>query len=386
MSRWPFVLMLVLSTVASTPPAAGTSNCTKVSSLPFQTVNGTRLIHLGTEAGWAGDHIKLCREDEPVVGYRFKVRDSNVVLDCGGTRFSGTRASQHERERSGLELDRERRIQDVRVRNCGFHGFETGVLLTGTNIVAEVGSGPRRIQLDDVEVVDSQGVGVYVGPHSRDIGLRHLTVRRSGTVGIYIDAESRRIRITRSRIEDNGAARCRPGREGIAVDAASDVFIAENIFERNRYAGVAVYRNCGESGSPRPWVTNRIRIERNVFRGHAGVSGGAVVVGSRQGLQLARTECFSGDCVDQPLDDDRYADRVRDVEVRENLFEGGSVGTRVQVPDVIVSDNHFNGSRLIVGLPWLESHPELRGTVRLRRNVGALVVDGGGLEIDADHR
>lgn len=382
MSRWPSVFVITLLSVASTERSAGAGECTHVSSLPFQHVNGTRLIHLGAGAGHAGRDVKLCREHEAVVGYRFRIRESDVALDCGGTRFSGS--SPRGAEGAGLELDRSLQIRNVRVRDCGFHAYETGVRLTGTNVVAEAGSGPNRIRLTDVEVVDSHGVGVYIGPHSRDIDLRHLTVRRSGTVGIYIDAETRRVRVTRSRIEDNGSTRCRPGREGVAIDAASDVLIAENIFERNRYAGVAVYRNCGESGSPRPWVARGIRIERNVFRSHSGVSGGALVIGSRQGLRLARTECFSGECVEPPLDDGRHADQVRDVEVRENLFEGGPVGARIQVPDVVVADNIFNGSRLILGLPWLVRHPGLGGTVRLRRNVGAEIVDAGGLDVDLD--
>ena len=381
-SHWPCLLALGLLLAAVASPRAGADECTPVFSLPYQNVNGTRLIHLGEGAGRAGRRVELCHEPEIVVGYRFNVREDNVVLDCGGTRFSG--ASRRGHERVCLELDRAKQIRNLRVRGCGFHGFETGVLLTGAGIEGELGSGPHRIRLTDVEVADSHGVGVYVGPHSRDVDLKHLTVRRSRTVGVYVDAESRRIRLTRSRIEDNGASRCRPGREGVAIDAASGVVIRENIFERNRYAGVAVYRNCGESGAARPWVTSNVRIEHNIFRDHSSVSGGAVVVGSRQGLRLAQTQCFSGDCVDVPLDDDRFADHVRDVVVRGNLFEGGPVGVRVQVRDTSVVENLFNGSRLIVGLPWLVTHPELGGAVRVRRNVDVAIVDGGGLKLDTD--
>lgn len=342
--------------------------------LPYQLVDGIRLVHLGNGAGMAGASVRLCRTTAPVHGFRFKVRDGHVTLDCDGVRFDGSiRGGSISR---ALDVDRSTPgIAHVAIRNCGFANYAAGLVLTGPNVAEE--STERALsdfRITNVVVSRSGGAGIYVGPHSRRFTIDQCTISDSTTTGIYIDANSSDVTVRRSLVSNNGHSGCSLGREGIAIDASSNHRIEENILENNRYAAIALYKNCGESETPRPWPVRNVEIRANVFRGHTHPDGAAVMVAARQGLSSREHDCFRTMCTDPTTDSGEQFDDVRRVSILGNLFRNNLRDIVILSGDQVVANNWFvdpmgDGPRIIVGSDFLVRHPRPHGPVTLGRNI-----------------
>jgi len=315
--------------------------CVRVADLPAQQVaDGERIVHLGLGPGWAGRELRLCPEREPVRRVRFRVRQANVVLDCGGVAFDGGPTEGLPAVRWALDVDRTAvpAVRHVTIRSCEFRNYARGMVLTGPDIAdADPGRALVDFRVADTKVLGTGGVGIYVGAHARGFTLERLTIRDNRLTGIYLDAYSTRTTVARSTIANNGFSACHNGREGIAIDGSQGNIIVGNTFRNNRYAGVALYKNCGESGTPRTLGADRNLIAFNVFEGHRGA---AVRIAARQGFDPANDDCVSATCSDPIVPGTtRYRDRASFNVVSHNRFVDNAIAV-----EVLDSDNHVQNN------------------------------------------
>jgi hypothetical protein len=262
-----------------------------------------------------------------------------VVLDGSG-------ADGHAPVSRALDVDRGRLgMRAVTIRACTFIGYAQGLLLTGPNISdADPARALRRFVVEDTSVIDVGGVGVYVGPRSEDFVIERLVVRNARLTGLYLDAYSRRTRVADSRFEHNGYSRCSLGREGIAIDASSENVIERSVFIDNRLAGIAIYKNCGESGVPREQPASFNYIARNTFAAHCSAGGGAVVIASRQGVDIVADDCLADECLDPPMLDGRRRDHAPFNTVVFNRFLDNDTAVLVQDSHARVVGNSVAGA------------------------------------------
>lgn len=154
---------------------------------------------------------------------------------------------------------------------------------------------PQSVTMRDVHIRNTSGDGIFVNEYAQD-WLIERSSSMYGNVGIYLERESRGTRVYHSTIKDNRIL-------GIAIDASSRNFIDKNTIENNGYAGISLYKNCGEAnGVPRYVHADYNIIRRNIIRNHsrgfgletlstdyfansmAGKNGVGIWIASRQGM------------------------------------------------------------------------------------------------------
>ena len=346
--------------------------CVRAEDLPYQLVEpAERIVHLGDRPGWAGRNVTLCAQDRPVGRIRFKVRESGVTLDCNGVVFDGAPQGDAAAVRWALDVDRGTPgIRDVTIRGCEFHNYQNGLLLTGPDIADHrPARALHEFRVEQVTVVGSRSSGIYVGAHARDFTIAGVEIRNARTTGLYLDAYSRRTRVTSSLFEHNGWSTCSHGREAIAIDGSSHNVIVNNTFIGNRYAAIALYKNCGEGGVPRTEGSHHNTIAFNVFREHDV----AIRVAARQGLDPTANDCLSDDCTDEPAPGTRrYLDHARHNTVSNNYFVDNRTAIQVADADNAIRHNGFftnrPGAQIVVRRAFLDSIGRPLSGLRIERN------------------
>lgn len=377
--RWqqPLTIVLVLSGVltASSPatPDVPPPSCVDVNTgLTKQSINNGSefIVHLGTSSN--GHEVTICpptpSQTNPVRRVRFKVRDSNVLLDCGGWVFDGAAGPEGAALPHALEFDKTAfpAIHDVVVRNCEFENYEKGIIVSGGDIEQGAGIGLANITLQDIALRDINGGAVKIGAHNRDNLLENVEITNASSYGVYLEAYSSRTTIRRCDFRDNGwstdeaASDSVDGREAIAIDASSHNVITDSFFYNNKYAGIALYKNCGEpaEGSQTPVLrtegANYNTIERNEFYYHDNATNGAaIVIASRQGMDPDTPgDAFVGTCGEPPVLGNRHRDIARHNVVRNNAFTNNVTSIRVRD-----SFNHIEGNTFM-GDTWTDSNDD----------------------------
>lgn len=232
-----------------------------------------------------------------------------------------------------VDVDRQVRPapSDVVIERCVFQGYRRGLVLAGPDVVDfDPEKRLRRFTVRDVRVLGARGEAIYIGAHTRDTTLERVEVRDATLTAVYLDAYSRGTVIRDSLFVHNGWSRCSLGREAIAIDASTHNHVLHNRFESNRYAAIALYENCGESGTPRDQSADHNRIEGNEFIDHCSEEGAAVIVASRQGVDLEANDCLADECIDPPVLGNRRRDRARFNSIAFNRFEGNRYDARIQ--------------------------------------------------------
>ncbi len=179
-----------------------------------------------------------------------KIISSNTILDCKGSTFLGLPG-----QKIGLLIDSEgRELNNVVVRNCIFRGFESSGIRISWDI-NDVAKGndkeeiyrrtPTKILLDNIKVIDSGRVGVYIDDYVSGVSIVGSEISNSGGVGIYLEHSSRDNKIIGNVISKNGF-RNKSSREGLAIDSSANNEVIGNSFVGNSAGGVFLYKNCGE--------------------------------------------------------------------------------------------------------------------------------------------
>lgn len=277
---------------------------------------------------------------------------SNTALDCNGSVFDGKG-----QDKIGLYIDsRGEPLENVVVRNCTFRNFKGGVRIAWKQIDAEKGGdkaeiyrrSPRKIVLDNLNVEDNHGVGIYVDDYSTEVSINNSIIRNNRAVGIYLEHSSRKNKITNNRFVGNGFGDGR--REAIAVDSSAENIIENNYFEANAAGGVFLYKNCGEhidSGrqvvrwqhSTNNRISNNRFVNENV----------GVWLASRQSKDLKRIGCS-----DKSMDAGGhfFEDYANDNFIVRNEFIKNKVGIRVEGDRNRIDGNKFEcAGRVSIDIP-----------------------------------
>jgi len=161
---------------------------------------------------------------------------------------------------------------------------------------------PRRIVLENLEIVASHRIPLYLAPGSTEVTVQNCRFGGwSVSTAVYLCAES-----GRHIIRGNHFA-TRVGREVLAVDGSARNLIENNTFEQMPLGGIYLYRNCGEGGTVRHQTPRENIIRGNIFRGTPRPGHSAIWLGSRGGR---RGYCGQDEGYDfgSSLDDRDFAD------------------------------------------------------------------------------
>lgn len=245
----------------------------------------------------------LCPSAEP---FRMTVvvERSEVALDCRGQRIEHAGGPR----RPGIRFPKTRSVEGVTIERCAIVGTGFAGIEVLRNFRSDDGDAPghRRIAISDVSV-DSGKFGVYLGTRSRDVSLQRVTVRSASEVGIYVDADSSGVRLSEVEVAST------QGREGIAIDSATEIIVERSVTRDNAGAGIRLYHNCGElRGSVCP-IARSSGASRNVIR-HNRIEDG-VIVASRQGQRYE-----AGLCADLGGQAGPMRDVAQENQITDNVF------------------------------------------------------------------
>jgi hypothetical protein len=309
----------------------------------------------------------------------FDIIASNVVLDCRGAHLQG--APDESRHGVAVSAPVDSDLVDVTIRRCTIDGFFHAVDIardgvTGLAAGHEYDHHLRHVVVEDSHLVHSRGVGLYVHPYVTGTVVRRDVIDGSASTGVYLDEGSRDAKITQNVVTGNGFVEngpggtntnfggldvrfWGPGREGIAVDGASDNVIAHNVIAGNSAGGVFLYTNCGENvhTDPANWLDHRYGAEHNVVAANVIAGAGTGVwIGSRMGENVVVMDCSDVPYVSGPLQAITL-DRAPYNTARDNVIVGADFGVRVEDDDATITRNRFVGSgasqyAVVVGTPY----------------------------------
>jgi hypothetical protein len=203
-----------------------------------------------------------------------------TIIDCGG----GTRGRLDVRKSNSVV--RNCRIEgDVRVWGL-VRSLNPGTLRERSYEDGYVdyvrANAPTNVLLEDVTIVGSGTIPLYVAPGVTFTTIRRVTIEGSSvSTMVYLDAESHGTTIEDSTIDATDA-----GREAIAIDS-SDSNVIRRTTIHHSHGGIYLYRNCGEGGTSRITTPSENEITDNTFDGDGRV---AVWLGSRDGMR-----CYCGE-------------------------------------------------------------------------------------------
>ncbi len=349
------VTILGFAAAASAQPGPGSQliDCSRAADL----VEITQDSHLDPSCEWTRG---------------IRIHTSNVTLDCQGARLYGPMRQR------GIEISAptDTPLANITVRNCEIEGFLNNIRITRDGF-RELGEGVEyengfaNILIEDVTLLNSRGVGIFVDGYVTDVTLRRLHVEGSGSSGIYLEHGSKDTLVEDCDIIDNGFGENGPhwqvfdqsgldnlwyygtGREGLSIDGARTSTIRNNRFAGNAYGAIFLYKNCGEFVTLRPerWWHRRYGADGNLIE-HNTITGGTngIWIGARMGENVAPMQCS----------DPQYApgytlDQADGNVIRDNVFQNVTYGVRVEDDHNEILDNQFTGDgaqqAVLIGTP-----------------------------------
>lgn len=198
---------------------------------------------------------------------------SDTHLNCRGATFSGF-GDRAIIIRPGLK--------NVTVRNCRL--FDTGGLLIEAHDLVDAGAdraaaraaSSSGIVISQMTIDRSRMTGIFVDHFVTGATIENSVIQNGATVGVYLEygSQSTRVRgnVIRGNgfIANNGVPRLGPTRrEGLSIDGSAFNLIEGNLFERNAFGGVFLYKNCQEYHSTQPASLPRLQgADNNTLRGN----------------------------------------------------------------------------------------------------------------------
>ena len=249
---------------------------------------------------------------------------------------------------------------------------------------------PQDVLIENVDITSTDSVGVHLLPHTVGVTVRNSVLSNNSSSGVYMSPYGRRHRIINNQIENNGHIKPdgtpRIGwyrREGIAIDASSEHYIAGNDISANAFGGILLYKNCWEHADDEPNSrprTDHARanlIENNRFRDQPF----GVWIAARQSRDLTLMGCGDPTPYTNPISvmdvfhptygdypsaaielyilslnfASVWPDFAEDNEIIGNTFESiGRGGIRIEDDGTRVVDNLFIGDfdYVFVGAPF----------------------------------
>tara|TARA_Y100000310_G_scaffold286571_1_gene310884 strand:+ start:368 stop:2524 length:2157 start_codon:yes stop_codon:yes gene_type:complete len=223
-------------------------------------------------------NIDLCPGE--IYNLNVELTESGKTLDCHGAIIAGQNIRDY-----GVHIPRLKILDDITIKNCVFKNFKKRGLNFFTNSNSYLDS-PENFFIQNVEVLNSGGDGIYIGPYSQNFVLDNVSVSGSTRVGIYLERESRYNIIKNSKIYNNGLGKGDYYREGIAIDASAYNNITNNEIYDNKLAGITLYKNCGECPAQiiRLQQSNYNTLQDNeIYNNGIGNQSVGIWIASRQG-------------------------------------------------------------------------------------------------------
>ncbi|MDD2943139.1 MAG: right-handed parallel beta-helix repeat-containing protein [bacterium] len=222
---------------------------------------------------------------------------------------------------------------------------------------------PRNIQIINTLVDNAAGAGIYIDDYVSDVILSNVSLVRSQAMGVYLEHSSRNITIENSLFEDNSWGK---KREALAIDSSAGNMIRRNVFRRNKFGGIFLYKNCFEKSHTdknqvaRWQGANDNIIENNIFEDQRV----GIWVASRQSLDLRKMDCGA------PYYEGKFVlDFARGNSIVGNMFRRVAQGVVVEDDNNSVVENVFEQTREVC--VRVGSGPRARF---LNRPVSAVVV------------
>ena len=327
---------------------------------------------------------------------KFKIKEPDTVLDCNGAEL---------RQDDNYQLDIRLNADRALVRNCYFVGGK------GISVRVRKRDGdetddylrslsPENVIIENVEVRDSENVGIYLHQHTVGVTVRNSIIRDSSSAGLYLAPYGRHHIIENNLIENNGHIKPdgipRIGwyrREGIAIDGSSEHLITKNDIVGNSLGGILLYKNCWEHKDTNPNSAPRTEHARasEIIGNRFGDQPFGVWVASRQSRDLTQMECGDPTPYDNPIAINTlfhptysdypsaytrdyilafnmvssWPDFAEENKIRNNIFEQHTRGgIRVEDDETEITGNLFIGDfdYIFVGAPFrarLDNHPVL---------------------------
>ncbi|WP_339544672.1 right-handed parallel beta-helix repeat-containing protein [Pseudomonas sp. RA_35y_Pfl2_P32] len=272
------------------------------------------------------------------------INNSNTNIDCKGATLDG----QLTRKIGILITSQGNPLSNVTVKNCIVKNFKSqGILITSgipdykrtENQIRNYQISPTQITLDNVNIEDTGGVGVFFHSYVTNSTLKNSTILRSKGVGIYLEQSSRNNNILNNLIKDNGESNAPNSgqREGLAIDSSAGNLIKDNKFISNLAGGIYLYKNCGEKYSTGRSVirwqpSNDNIIKNNTFTNEKV----GIWIASRQSVNLQKSYCG-----DKPLDPaGRYFQDYADHNtIENNVFCKNKAYIRVEGNNNTITNN-----------------------------------------------
>jgi len=332
---------------------------------------------------------------------KFKIKEPDTVLDCNGAEL---------RQEDNYQLDIRLNADRALVRNCYFVGGK------GISVRVRKRDGdetddylrslsPENVIIENVEVRDSENVGIYLHQHTVGVTVRNSIIESSSSAGLYLAPYGRHHIIENNLISNNGHIKPdgvpRIGwyrREGIAIDGSSEHLITRNDIIGNSLGGILLYKNCWEHKDTNPNSAPRTEHARasEIIGNRFGDQPFGVWVASRQSRDLTQMECGDPTPYDNPIAINTlfhptysdypsaytrdyilafnmvssWPDFAEENKIRDNVFELHSRGgIRVEDDETEITGNLFVGDfdYIFVGAPFrarLDDHPVLDTLIR----------------------
>lgn len=322
----------------------------------------------------------------------FKVKSSNITLDCNNSILSNSKILFDNIELSDylpkkiisnqknliayLQKDtllKEKitndllanRLSNISIKNCIFvNNKYTPIIidnrfpnLTVRNIGLNLNSSQmskvaaKNITLDNVKILDSGSGGVFIGDHVLNTKILNSTFINIGAMAIYLELNSHKSVISNSTFTNNGKT---AQREAISIDTSADNVIENNYFSNNYLGSIKLYKNCVEQNSNFLSIPNfyprSISSSRNIIRHNTFVDEKiAIHIASRQDYNMKNIDCGEQPIYTSSIDDLKINSDFSDYNfIYSNIFKSDLIditGIRSQDDNNLIIANIFNSSK-----------------------------------------
>lgn len=251
-----------------------------------------------------------------------RISEGNTTLNCNGSKFIGNGT-----KKIGLLIDsRGEALTNVTIKNCIFEGFESsGIRVSWEEVDTQKGDNkkiiyqrtPTKILIENVEVINNGGVGIYIDDYVTESAIKNSKISGSGGAGIYLEHSTRNNKIIGNTISSNGFKQDKKTRrEGIAIDSSAHNEVVGNVFSGNAAGGVFLYKNCGEHFTTGRQVIRWQHSDSNIIKKNKFIDEEVGIwLASRQNKRLENWDCGDPKNINGNYDD--FADSNT---VTENEF------------------------------------------------------------------
>lgn len=231
-------------------------------------------------------------------------------------------------------------LQNITVKNCVVEGFERNFGVEVGTAIDNASAESTGISFLDSKSVNARVYGVYLGTNVANVLMRKMEIQGSQASGLFWSTESHRNTLVGSKIIGNGKNQSMPHQDGLTLDSSYRNQVVANLFENNGMSAVALFKNCGEFGSPRPKADS----DNNTFRAnHFKLEKIGVWLGARQSMNQQHLSCSAA----KTFDDSHWdivEDFAKDNSLQKNIFTEVGIGARVEDDRNQITENTFKSS------------------------------------------